>query len=175
MWTRKAAFGLCLSAFASKSAKDMHRSSRLQSTNATRAPERIAASGVAMNVFEGHRTVWPVTSAKWSAASAPPAQLETATDSRPLCADHALSKRSVMVDSDQRLESRTSSIRACSRERSRWSNPIANVSNPGAAVVSEEAVDDMFSGRRPRSAELEAPAGRRKHDPAPGTPNPFRS
>ena len=63
----------------SKSANDMQRSSRLQSTNWTSAPARIAASGVAMNVFDGHSTVSPWTPAKCSAASAPPAQLETAT------------------------------------------------------------------------------------------------
>ena len=38
MWTRKAAFGLTASALASKSANDMQRSSRLQSTNWTSAP-----------------------------------------------------------------------------------------------------------------------------------------
>ena len=79
MWTRNAARGLCCSAARSKSANDMHRSSRLQSTNCTSAPERIAASGVAMNVLDGHSTVSPWTPAKCSAASAPPAQLEHAT------------------------------------------------------------------------------------------------
>ena len=79
MWTRKAARGLCCCALASKSANDMHRSSRLQSTNWTSAPDRIAASGVAMKVFDGHRTVSPATPAKCSAARAPPAQLDIAT------------------------------------------------------------------------------------------------
>ena len=39
----------------------MQRSSRLQSTNCTSAPARTAASGVAMNVFDGHSTVSPWT------------------------------------------------------------------------------------------------------------------
>ena len=42
-------------------------------------PEILAASGLAMNVFDGHRTVSPATSAKCSAAIAPPVQLESAT------------------------------------------------------------------------------------------------
>ena len=84
MWTRNAACGLCFSAFASKSLNDMHRSSRLQSTNSTLAPAPSAASGVAMNVFEGHSTVSPLTPANCSAASAPPAQLDIATAPSPL-------------------------------------------------------------------------------------------
>ncbi len=71
----------------------MHRSSRLQSTNCTRAPARIAASGVAMNVFDGHSTVSPSTPAKSSAASAPPAQLDSATAGSPFHASQAASKR----------------------------------------------------------------------------------
>ena len=51
-------------------ANDMQRSSRLQSTNSTRAPACSAASGVAMNVFDGHSTVSPRTPANSSAASA---------------------------------------------------------------------------------------------------------
>ena len=84
MCTMKAAFGRCCSALATKSASDIHRSSRLQSTNCTLAPARIAASGVAMNVFDGQRTVAPATPAKSRAASAPPAQLESATADRSL-------------------------------------------------------------------------------------------
>ena len=79
MCTRNAALGRWRSALASKSAKDMHRSPRLQSTNCTSAPARIAARGVAMNVFDGHNTISPCTCAKSSAARAPPAQLEKAT------------------------------------------------------------------------------------------------
>ena len=76
MWTRIAARGRCCSARRSKSANDMQRSSRLQSTNSTSAPAPTAASGVAMKVFEGQSTVSPRTPANSSAASAPPAQLE---------------------------------------------------------------------------------------------------
>ena len=83
MWTRIAARGLWRSAFASKSSKDMQRSSRLQSTNSTSAPAPIAASGVAMKVLEGQRTVSPRTPANSSAASAPPAQLDMPTLSSP--------------------------------------------------------------------------------------------
>ncbi len=77
MWTRIAALGLRRSAFASKSSKDMQRSARLQSTNSTSAPASSAASGVAMKVLEGQRTVSPRTPANSRAASAPPAQLES--------------------------------------------------------------------------------------------------
>ena len=90
MWTRIAAFGLCRSAFASKSSNDMQRSSRLQSTNSTSAPALIAASGVAMKVFEGQSTVSPRTPANSSAASAPPAQLESPTLGRPFHSRPAL-------------------------------------------------------------------------------------
>ena len=61
----------CRSALRSKSAKDMQRSSRLQSTNSTSAPALIAASGEAMKVFEGQSTVSPPTPANSSAARAP--------------------------------------------------------------------------------------------------------
>ena len=103
MWTRNAARGRNREALASKSANDMHRSSRLQSTNSTRAPDRIAASGVAMKVFDGHSTVSPSTSAKCSAASAPPAQLESATAGSSFDRSHASSKRAVIDASDQRF------------------------------------------------------------------------
>ena len=84
MWTRIAARGLWRSAFASKSSKDMQRSSRLQSTNSTSAPAPIAASGVAMKVLEGQSTVSPRTPANSSAASAPPAQLERPSARQPV-------------------------------------------------------------------------------------------
>ena len=45
MWTRKTARGLCSCTLRSRSSNDMQRSSRLQSTNSTRAPALIAASG----------------------------------------------------------------------------------------------------------------------------------
>ena len=95
MCTRNAARGRCRSAFASKSENDMHRSSRLQSTNSTRAPDRSAASGVAMNVFDGHRTVSPATPARSSAARVPPAQDDAATAGASFHRSHAVSKRSV--------------------------------------------------------------------------------
>ena len=88
----------------------MHRSSRLQSTNSTRAPDRKAASGVAMNVFDGHSTVPPATQAKSSAARVPPAQDDAATAGTSFHRSHAPSKRSVIEASDQRSESSTSSI-----------------------------------------------------------------
>src|SRR6202020_693412 len=100
MWTRNAARGLNCSAARSKSENDMQRSSRLQSTNWTSAPERIAANGVAMKVFDGHSTVSPCTPAKWSAASAPPAQLDTATAGNAFQLSQAASKRAVISDSD---------------------------------------------------------------------------
>src|SRR5581483_4484047 len=118
MWTSIAAFGFTREATSSKEANDMQRSSRLQSTNSTEAPARIAASGVAMNVLEGQSTVEPATSAKCSAAIAPPVHDDTATAGAPFHASQASSKREVIVASDQRLESITSSISAWNRARS---------------------------------------------------------
>ena len=89
----------------------MQRSSRLQSTNATRPPARWIASGVAMKVFEGHRTVSPATPANSSAASAPPAQPPKATAPSSFWADHSASNRSVIGPSDHRSDSITSSQR----------------------------------------------------------------
>ena len=126
MWTRIAARGLCRSALRSKSSKDMQRSSRLQSTNSTSAPALIAASGVAMKVFEGQSTVSPRTPANSSAASAPPAQLESPTLGRPFHSAQRCSKASSFAPSDHCSESSTSVQRSNSRPRSRWSNPIAN-------------------------------------------------
>ena len=94
MWTRMAAFGLCRSAFASKSSNDMQRSSRLQSTNSTSAPAPIAASGVAMKVFDGQRTVSPWTPANSRAARAPPAQLDIPTLGSPFQTAQRASKAS---------------------------------------------------------------------------------
>src|SRR5579875_2053519 len=88
--------------------------------------EGSAASGVAMNVFDGQRTTSPrPTPANCKAASAPPLQLESATAPAPFQRSQAVSKRSVSGPSVHRSESRTSSISACSRGRSRWSKPIA--------------------------------------------------
>src|SRR3954471_10000384 len=125
MCTRRAARGRCCSALRSKSSKDMHRSSRLQSTNSTCAPALTAASGVAMNVFDGHSTVRPRTPANSSAARAPPVQLPNATEPSSFHAPQASSKRFVSEPSDHWFESNTSSHSACSRGRSRGSNPIA--------------------------------------------------
>ena len=128
----------------------MHRSSRLQSTNSTRAPDRSAASGVAMNVFDGHRTVSPATPARSSAARVPPAQDDAATAGASFHRSHAVSKRSVSDASDQRSESSTSSIRAWSRARSRWSNPIAKREKSGILSVVEAVVIVEIRAAGPR-------------------------
>ena len=98
----------------------MQRSSRLQSTNSTSAPALIAASGVAMKVFEGQSTVSPRTPANSRAARAPPAQLDipTAAGSRFHSAQRR-SKRASIGPSDHCSESSTSSQSSCSRARSR--------------------------------------------------------
>ena len=131
MWTTKAARGLNLSAFATKSANETQRSSRFASTNSTRAPAATAASGVAMNVLDGQRTTSPLTSANSSAASAPPDQLPNATAGKPFEAAQADSNDSVSVPSDQRSDSIAMSHRAWRRGRSRRSKPIANWSIAG--------------------------------------------
>src|SRR4051794_7287864 len=105
----------------------MQRSSRLQSTNSTAAPALIAASGVAMKVLEGQRTVSPRTSANSRAARAPPAQLDTPTLARPFHSDQRASKASSFGPSDHCSESSTSVQRSKRRPRSRWSKPIANL------------------------------------------------
>ena len=127
MWTRIAARGFSRSALRSKSSKDMQRSSRLQSTNSTSAPAPRAASGVAMKVFDGQRTVSPRTPANSSAASAPPAQLESPRLSSPFHSAQCRSKASSFSPSDHCSESSTSAQRSKRRPRSRWSNPIANL------------------------------------------------
>ena len=132
MWTRIAARGLCRSAFASKSSKDMQRSLRLQSTNSTSAPAPIAASGVAMKVLEGQSTVSPLTPANSSAARAPPAQLERPRLGSPFHSLQRRSKASSLAPSDHCSESSTSVQSSNSRARSRWSNPIANLSAAAA-------------------------------------------
>src|SRR5205807_10411996 len=112
--------------------------------NSTLAPAWIAASGVAMNVLEGHSTVWPSTPAKWSAASAPPAQLERATAGSWFQASQPDSNRPTIEPSDHWFESRTSSISVGSRARSRWSKPIANFEKSGVV----EAVVILLAGVR---------------------------
>ena len=134
MWTRKAARGRCLAALASKSANEAQRSSRLQSTNATSAPAARAASGVAMNVFDGHSTVPPRTPANSSAAIAAPDQLDIATDGCATEAAQAASNCSTIGPCDQRFESSAESQSACRRARSRWSNPIANRPSSSAGL-----------------------------------------
>ncbi len=135
MWTRIAARGLWRSALRSKSSKDMQRSARLQSTNSTSAPAPIAASGVAMKVLDGQSTVSPLTPANSSAASAPPAQLERPRLGSPFHSAHRRSNASSFDPSDHCSESSTSVHSSNNRARSRWSNPIANLS--AAAVTGE--------------------------------------
>ena len=122
----------------SRSSNDMQRSSRLQSTNSTCAPAWIAASGVAMNVFDGQSTVWPRTPAHSSAASAAPVQPLNATAPRPFQAAQRSSNSRVSSPSDQRFSSRIRSHNSCRRSRSRWSKPIAKrarfVEMPGASI-----------------------------------------
>ena len=69
----------------------------------TAAPACSAASGVAMNVFDGQSTVSPRTPANSSAASAAPVQPENATAASPFQAAQAASKRSVSGPSDPAL------------------------------------------------------------------------
>ena len=111
MCTRNAALGLCSATLRSKSANDMHRSSRLQSTNSTSAPAWIAASGVAMKVLEGTSTVSPSARRRSQARPArrrPSSPNATAGSVVP-CSPQACSKRAVMSPSDQRPESITPS------------------------------------------------------------------
>ena len=140
MCTRIAAFGLCAATLRSKSSNDMQRSSRLQSTNSTRAPAVIAASGVAMNVFDGQRTVSPRTPTHSSAASAAPVQPLKATASTPFQPVQAASNSFVSWPSDHWFESKIRSQSAWTRARSRWSKPIANLARsagmPGANIAS---------------------------------------
>src|SRR4029079_15686353 len=106
------------SALASKSANEVQRSSRLQSTNTGRAPALITERGVAMNVFEGQRTASPRTPQNSSAAIAAPDQLENATQGSPFQASQAPSKRANSSPSVHRSESSTSSHSSWSRARS---------------------------------------------------------
>ena len=128
MCTRNTACGLCLCALRSKSSNDMQRSWRLQSTNSTRPPAAWIASGVAMNVFDGQRTVRPRTSRNSSAASAAPGPVPVATAGRPFQALHDSSNWRVSGPSDHCSASSADSQSACRRTRSRWSKPMANES-----------------------------------------------
>src|SRR4249919_358550 len=139
MWTRIAAAGLWRSATRSKSAKDMQRSSRLQSTNSTSAPALTAASGVAMKVFDGQSTVSPRTPANSSAASAPPAQLESPRLGSPFHSRQRASNASSIGPSDHCSESSTSVQSSTSLARSRWSNPIANFAGSETGAVEVKA------------------------------------
>ena len=152
----------CAARPASKSANDMHRSSRLQSTNCTSAPGadrgqrrghegvRRAQHGLALDAGEvqrGQRAAGPAR-----ARPPPGASFQ---------ASQAASKRAIMSASDQRLESRTSSISACSRARSRWSNPIANAREVRERSVGKRKLKSCLGGRaRARaSTTLPPPAG----------------
>ena len=128
MWTSNAALRpVRLAPWRSKSAKDMQRSSRLQSTNTGRAAGRRIASGVAMNVFEGQSTGSPAHAGELERRQrARPTSSPKATEPSPFQAAHAASKRvghrplgpALGVDDlvPQRVQ----------RARSRRSKPIAN-------------------------------------------------
>src|SRR5690348_4207775 len=87
-----------------------------------------------MNVFDGHSTASPATSAKASAAIAPPAHDAIATAPAPFQDAHAASKRRVISPSDHCSESMTSSHSACRRARSRRSKPMAKREGAGTAT-----------------------------------------
>ena len=149
---------------ASKSSKDMQRSSRLQSTNSTSAPALIAASGVAMKVLDGQSTVSPRTPANSSAASAPPAQLERPRLGSPFHSAQRASKASSIRPSDHCSESSTSAQSSKSLGRSRWSNPIANLLASIRLVSADPTVAPwqvVWLGklRGTKSTEREAPQG----------------
>ena len=82
----------------------------MQSTNTGLPPAAMIASGVAMNVLEGHSTASPRTPAYSSAAIAPPAHEPSATAGAPFQADQASSKRRFIAPCDHWPESITSSI-----------------------------------------------------------------
>ena len=150
----------------SKSANDMQRSSRLQSTNCTSAPARIAASGVAMNVLDGHSTVSPCTPAKCSAASAPPAQLEVATAGSLVPAPPRPPRSgSSCRPSDQRLESSTSSISACRRagRGGRTRSQSARSRRDSVSSEAEAVVMNLGGGVRYGRGSLGRRALRRRH------------
>src|SRR5262249_33815052 len=69
----------------------------------------------------------PATPANSSAASAPPAQLETPRLGSPFHSDQRCSKASSLAPSDHCSESSTSVQSSNNLARSRWSNPIANL------------------------------------------------
>ena len=111
----------------------------MQSTNSTSAPAPIAASGVAMKVFEGQSTVSPRTPANSSAARAPPAQLDSPTLGSPFQRSQRCSKASSILPSDHCSESSTCVHSSKSRARSRWSNPIANLLASGEVTGEDKA------------------------------------
>ena len=85
-----------------------------------------------MKVLEGHSTVPPRTPANSSAVSAAPDQLLMATDGSPFQRSQDDSNDSTSAPCAQRWDVITSSHIACTRARSRWSKPIANVLRSGA-------------------------------------------
>ena len=127
MWTRNAALGLW------RSRLGLEVRERHAEVLAVAVDELHLGAGTDRRQRRGHERVRraqhrsrPAPARNRSAASAPPAQLEAATAGTPFQASHAASKRPTISPSDQRPESSTSSISACSRARSRGSNPIAN-------------------------------------------------
>ena len=129
MWTTiDRAAGRCSATCASNSANDMHRSSGCSRTNSgRRARACTTASGVAMNVFDGHSTVRPRTlgALQRGQRGAGPAREGDGAEPVP-CAYQAASNALVSGPSDQRWEAITPSQSSCRRARSRSSKPIAN-------------------------------------------------
>src|SRR5436305_6038843 len=154
MCTSTQARGRSRSALRSRSANDMQRSSRLQSTNTGRPPALRIASGVAMKVFEGQSTARPPTPANSSAASAPPPQPDIASAGAPFQSCQAASKRCVIGPCAHCWDSITSSQSACRRARSRWSNPIANSPSLGRVEGGKAPRSVYRSGERLLSAAV---------------------
>src|SRR3989338_988153 len=100
MCTTQTAEGLYASIFDFKSSSDKHRSFLLQSTNSTLPPALITLSGVAINVFDGHSTVFPFMLKYSSAANVAPPQLENDTEDSPLCRAHFSANKDVNLPSD---------------------------------------------------------------------------
>ena len=148
MWTRKTARGRCWCTFRSRSSNDMQRSSRLQSTNSTFAPAWIAASGVAMNVFDGQSTVSPRHARPLSAASAAPVQPLNATAFEPVPArPRPLRTRRVSAPSLQRSASKIRSHSSWSRVAVAMVEADREAREIGRDVRVEHRAE-AYSGRR---------------------------
>ena len=104
-----------------------------------RAPALIAASGVAMNVFDGQRTVSPRTPAHSSAASAAPVQPLNATASSRFQVDHSPLELGGQLTLGPALGVEHAIPELVERARSRWSKPIAkrasSVERSGANIA----------------------------------------